>query len=300
MRRSVRTGTRGARVAPLLIFLTAVLLACGGKETPSHPLSEIVVPSAYDAARPTPLVVFLHSYGLGSTNIVADNESWLQLRAAAGARSVLLSLPVGSTDTQGILFWNGAGCCDFYGSNANHVRFLEEVVADAKSRYNVDPKRVFLLGHSNGGFMAHRMACEASGTVAAIATIAGDVWKDPALCGPGGPVAVLQVHGDADAIVPYGGGPLSLPGTNCDFPSAPASAATWAARNGCTGALVDTATRLDLDTSIAGAETKVERHECTTGGAELWTMQGSGHAPAFAEPASTERLIDWLLSHPKP
>ncbi len=279
------------RVAVASALLLAILGCGGGGEAGTAP-TEIVVPSSYDARNPTPLVVFLHGYLPGRADVVGDYKAWLQLVPAAEARTVLLALPKGTPDVNGTPCWNGAGCCGVGSGSMDHVGRLKAVVAEAKTRFNVDPKKVFFLGHSNGGFMAHRMACEASDTVASIVAIAGDVWKDSALCRPAGHVAVLQVHGDADLVIPYQG--------SADYPSASGSIGTWATLNGCTGALGDTGTRLDLDTSVTGPETKVEAHSCTATAAELWTMQGSSHAPAFAQPAATERFIDWLLAHPKP
>jgi len=60
----------------------------------------------------------------------------------------------------------------------------QPTVAKVEARYSVDPRRVFFLGWSNGGFMAHRMGCEAADLVAAFVAVSGDVWNDPALCMP--------------------------------------------------------------------------------------------------------------------
>ena len=42
-----------------------------------------------------------------------------------------------------------------------------------KKEYEIDPKRVYIIGHSNGAFMAHRLAHDHSGTIAAIVSLAG-------------------------------------------------------------------------------------------------------------------------------
>lgn len=274
------------------VLLAVGLAACGGGKPAPPPLTEIVVPSGYSAATPTPLVVFLHGYTDAFRDVVPITVAWLQLTVASDARNVLLALPRGTPGPGGGLRWNGAGCC----GGPNHVAFLQSVVAEAKTRYNVDPKRVYFMGYSNGAFMAHRMACEAAGMTAAIVAVAGDVWNDPSLCRPSGPVSVLQVHGDADSTVFYAGDPSQVP----PWPSAPQSVATWASLNSCDATLVDTGERLDLDNAVAGSETRVDRHGCTAGAAELWTMHGSEHGPDFFEPGTSELLIDWLLAHPKP
>jgi polyhydroxybutyrate depolymerase len=43
------------------------------------------------------------------------------------------------------------------------VAYLGAVIDDVAAHYTVDPKRFFVIGHSNGGFMAHRLACEIGG-----------------------------------------------------------------------------------------------------------------------------------------
>ena len=80
------------------------------------------------------------------------------------------------------------------------------MIDDISTRYNVDPKRIFIVGHSNGAFMSHRLACDLSDRIAAIASLAGAAWNDASKCNPSSQVSVLDVHGDADTVINYGGG----------------------------------------------------------------------------------------------
>jgi polyhydroxybutyrate depolymerase len=148
--------------------------------------------------------------------------------------------------------------------------------------------------------MAHRMACEAADELAAIVSLAGMTWKDPSRCKPQGPVSVLQVHGDADDIIQYGGGLFATGHDLGQYPSAPDTVAQWAALNGCTGARADTGMRLDIDQGLPGSETRVERYAgCPQGAVELWTIAGGGHTPQLTAdwPAL---LYGFLSAHAKP
>ncbi len=254
----------------------------------------VTTPSKYDAKVPTPLVVLLHGY--------SGNASWqddyFKLSALAEKKAFLLALPEGTKDGLGNQFWNASdACCDFYKTGVDDVAYLKAVIADMKARFNVDAKRVYVVGHSNGGFMAHRLACELSADIAGIVSLAGAVYADPAKCTPSEPVAVLQVHGDADETVAYGGGSV-LNGVP-PHPSAKATVATWASKNGCEDTLAATGDTLDLETGLAGAETVVERHACTKGAAELWTIAGGKHIPSFRA-SWAEHLYTFLEAHPKP
>ena len=83
-------------------------------------------------------------------------------------------------------------------------------------------------------------------------SLAGAAWKDDTKCRPREPVSVLQVHGDADAIVHYGGGLLfDLPGHG--YPGALQTASTFALKDRCTGALTQTGAPFDFDVSAPGA-----------------------------------------------
>src|SRR5207302_1025248 len=81
-----------------------------------------------------------------------------------------------------------------------------DLAAEIGARYKVDQKRIYIAGHSNGAFMAYRMACDRAALVAGIMSLAGETWLDKSKCAPGAPVAVLQVQGTADDVIAYDGG----------------------------------------------------------------------------------------------
>jgi len=248
------------------------------------------VPSGYDKNTPTPLLILLHGYSFNAEG----QEAWFNMKPVADAHTFLYAYPNGTVDFLGNRFWNATdACCDIGGTGVDDVAYLNAIIDDVSAKYNVDPKRIFVAGHSNGGFMSHRMACDAP-RVAAIVSIAGAVWKDDSRCSPAGPVSVLQVHGDADTVISYDGG--SNPGLP-PYPSAHDTVATWAAKNGCSGQLVDSGETLDLDSALAGAETTVSRYSgCNV---ELWTIHGGGHVPNF-QPSWGETFYGFLAAHPKP
>ena len=156
--------------------------------------------------------------------------------------------------------------------------------------------------------MAYRMACRHADLIAGIASFAGMAFYDPEDCQPSQRVNVLQIHGTADINVFYGGSALfvgtpgySFPGNMPTYPSAPGSVERWARLNGATGAVVDSAPSLDLVEDVPGLDTSITRYTSAPlgGAAELWTIVGAGHFPTLSAQFAP-RLIDWLLSHPKP
>jgi polyhydroxybutyrate depolymerase len=283
-----------------------LVAACGGAGSPSPPppdagsASQLVaarpynvkVPQGYNASTPTPLVLLLHGYGVNG----AVQNVYFGTPALADARNFLLAYPDGTPDSLGNRYWNATDAC--CGSGVDDVAYLTAVLDDMQSKYNVDPKRIFVMGHSNGGFMAYRLACDRSTRIAGIASFAGAMWKDPSQCRPSQPVAVLQVHGDLDAVISYNGGVI---GTTA-YPSAHETVADWAMFNGCTGSLTPTGTSLDLLPAVEGAETREERYDgCRGNGAvELWTMAGGTHVPLPIVSDWAGNLYDFLSAHPKP
>ena len=242
------------------------------------------VPDGYDPATPTPLLLLLHGYGAAG----ALQAAYFGIDAHARAHGVLLAFPDGTENAMGDRFWNATDVC--CGQGPDDVAYLSAVLDDMELHYNVDPKRIYVVGHSNGGFMAYRLACDVGHRIAGIVSLAGAMWKDPARCPAESDVAVLQVHGDLDTTIEYGG--------TAFYPSAAQSVAFWAEQNGCGAALTDGG-RLDIEGGLAGEETRIERHACTSGAAELWTIEGGGHVPSFG-PGWSPALLDFLSAHPRP
>ncbi len=268
---------------------SAVTMMIAARPYPSH------IPSTYDGSRALPLVVLLHGYGASGSLQAA----YLGLTGLSESRNFLLAYPDGTLNAQSQRFWNATNaCCDFARQNIDDVAYVTAIIDDMSARYRVDPRRIFIVGHSNGGFMAHRMACERADRIAAIVSLAGAQSTDASRCTPSEPVSVLQIHGLTDPTILYRGG--SLGGTAATmYPSARDTVATWGRLNRC-GDFADTGMTFDYVTTAPGNETHVGRHgACMGGAAELWSMDATGHIPAFT-PAWGEAVIDWLEAHPKP
>lgn len=255
------------------------------------------VPVGADPAG-APLLLILHGY----TSNGAEMTSWLPLGDAAGRRGVVWAYPDGSRNERGERFWNATDACCGFGSDVDDVAYLTELIDEIAASTTIDPARVFIAGHSNGGFMSHRMACDRAGKVTAIVSISGVTFADPARCAPSVPVAVLQVHGTDDETISFQGGVLQVPGIpDAPYPGAAETARLWLGFDGCDPALTETTRWIDAVDDIGGsdgpAETTVATSAaCDPGGrVELWSMHGVGHVPAFSD-AFPDAVLDFLLA----
>jgi len=214
---------------------------------------------------------------------------------ATNARGVLLAIPDGTRDHKGKLFWNATeACCDFDNLPVDDVAYIDAIIDDASLKEHVDPDRIYIIGHSNGAFLAHRYACERSDRIAAIVALAGVPWSDASKC-QGKDVSVLQIHGDADPIIAYGGGKSF--GNGAPYPSAEATVAAWALRDECGTTRRALGDAVDLDKDVPEAETTREAYDCPTGiDVALWRMKGAGHVPRFG-PRFAAAALDFLLAH---
>ncbi len=259
----------------------------------------VTVPAAYDATIPAPLLVMLHGYSVDGT----VEELFLQLAPLADKNGFLYAHPDGTVDSSGNYFWNATdACCNYDGSTVDDSGYLLSVVQGVKAAYNVDPARVYFMGHSNGGFMSYRMACDHADQIAAIVSLAGAMWDDPSKCQPAAPVSVLEIHGDADTEVLYGGSPGSAMPGDGPYPSAATTVSDWVTLDGCSATPDTGAPPLDLDVEIPGAETTVQTWAsgCKPGGsAALWTIHGGMHLPSIGD-TFRQDVFQYLIAHPKP
>ncbi len=246
-----------------------------------------------------PLLLYLHGLGGSGTEALASPE----LRALAQRHRMVLVAPDGNLDREGRRFWNAGGaCCNFDGKAVNDVARLEALIYHWTQRPEIDPARVYIVGFSNGGFMAHRLACYMDDRLAAIVSIGGAGRAREEACAPVSTIAVLEIHGDADPIVRYGGGHVLDNRAADQHPSAPETFHDWAERLGCpTEAKAkgqEKTLAVDLDPRLPGAETTIESYaDCPHGSVQLWTVRGGGHQ--VATPAMLARIGEFLVSHQK-
>jgi len=112
------------------------------------------------------------------------------------------------------------------------VGFLAALIDQLTAQHGIPRSRIFVTGMSAGGFMATRFGCARADLVAAIAPVSGTLGSGVA-CAPGQPVSVLQVHGTADSVVPYGGGFMVGRGGPSDIVAATSMADRWRTFDGC-------------------------------------------------------------------
>jgi len=250
------------------------------------------VPPDYDHAAGAPLLILLHGYTASGT----VQDLYWGLKAHALERGFLYAFPDGTVDAGGNRFWNATnGCCDFGNTGVDDSGYLRGLVDEISGVYNVDSKRIYFSGHSNGSFMSFRMACDHADIVAGIAGLAGAMWQDGSQCPASEPVNVLHIHGDMDDVIPFTGDEGGA------YPSAADSVEFWVNRANCSPTAGDGGT-IDIEADLAGAETTVMQYNdgCDPGGsAELWTIQGGGHVPAIGDDWMPT-MLNWLLAHPKP
>ena len=216
---------------------------------------ELYVPPGYDGREPWPVVLNFH----GFTSSGLGQQASSAMDPVAAREGFIVAYPNGLDDS-----WNGGLCCGGSAENeVDDVGFTRAVIDDLGSRGCIDTSRVYATGMSNGGFLSHRLACEAADVIDAVAPVAGVLGLEPSDCTPSRPISLMHLHGTADPIVPYDGGGLA------GSPSVDESTAGWLERNGCAG---------EPEVSYQNGAATCETVECDAGtSVTLCSAEGAGH-----------------------
>lgn len=179
----------------------------------------VTVPSSYNDM-PVPLVLDIH----GGTSSVGRQFDMSGFAEVAEKEGFIIVHPKGF----GLLgSWNAFQCC--FGAQIlglDDVGLMRKIVKRVAREWAIDSSRVYATGISNGGNLAHRLACEASDMIAGIASISMPLHAPEGECEDANPMTVVTYAGTKDkVVVPYQGGWV-----------APAAEALkrWADLNGCT------------------------------------------------------------------
>lgn len=144
-------------VSPVLAKddITKELMTSGGKTRVFY----LYVPSTLKPDTPAPLLVCLHGSNRTGVTLV---EKWKELAKKEG---IILAGP----DASNLQGW---------GSPQDGPEFLHELVESLKAKYPINPKRVYLFGHSSGAIFGLEMSLMESQYFAATAIHAGALLKD--------------------------------------------------------------------------------------------------------------------------
>ena len=260
---------------------------------PSSRKAILEMPGGHNTSYRLPLVVALH----GFTNSGSFVSSYFDLIESVHKNGHLLLRPDGSYSATGQRYWNATdACCNIWGEDVDDVSWLTVLINEAITYHGADPEGIILVGHSNGGFMAHRMACERGDMIRAAISLAGATYSDFNDCQNTGYPNILQIHGTLDSVIQYDGG--SLFGGN--YPSAPQTVNYWANRSECDTSLtlID---ELDIISPSGQNDTiEYEYLNCNSGNrVSLWKIPDGGHLPAVSSASGddfAETILNWGLT----
>jgi polyhydroxybutyrate depolymerase len=238
------------------------------------------IPASLQPEKPAALVLAFH--GAGSTS--EQFESYSGFSAVADREGFIVVYPQAQGEYR---FWNTTA-----GADNRDIQFSRDLIEELESRCDIDPNRIYASGHSNGGGLANRLACDLSDQIAAIGSVSGAYrWSES--CSPTRPVPVLGVHGTEDTVIPYNGyQDGSLPPMVYGMVDTPIPqwASAWGARNGCD----HEPARLEQSAQV----TKEQWNHCRESAEViLYTIHGGGHSWTYAIDAA-QIIWDFFVQHP--
>jgi polyhydroxybutyrate depolymerase len=221
------------------------------------------------------LVIVLHG-GFGTGDYAERNYGWNQL---ADSQKFVVAYPNGLNRAWNV---NGAGCCGKPAkAGIDDVGFISAAVADIEHNVGINASHVYATGMSNGGMMAYTLACDTT-LFAAIGPVSG-TQLDP--CRSPHPVSVMHIHGTADPLIPYGGGPGGG-FVHLDGPPIQRTNAFWRNVDRCVAPATSTSGSVTTSTASCPDNRSVV----------LITVDGGGHDwPDFA----TDKLWQFFAAHPR-
>ena len=214
---------------------------------------DLRLPTSHRCGTPIGVVVVYHGGG-GNKDVMRPltcpqgdtrSEACLDRRILAAGMAVVFAdgtRPFArlAPGAEGLRTWNAGGgqgksiCVSGYACDhaIDDIGFTRALLADLARHIDIDGRSVFATGFSNGAAMVHRLACEASDTFAAVASVEGENQFVLNGCMPSTRVAVLDIHGTADRCWPYEGGPGGCVQRG-QYESVDSTLATWIALDAC-------------------------------------------------------------------
>ena len=242
---------------------------------------------SYDASEPTALVFVLHGGG-GSAEVM---PIFTGFNTIADRESFIVVYPDGFEN-----HWNDGREPKIYRThieNTDDTGFISSIMDALTVELNIDMTRIFVTGISNGGMMSHRLACELSDRIAAIAPVASSIPVNMAdIWNPSRSVSTLIINGTEDPLVPWEGGDIQMGEMSLgNVLSVSDTVNFWISNNNCY--VQPEVTRLSERNVNDGTSVWMETFSDCTSGTEvvLFGIDGGGHTWPGGYQYADEHLI---------
>lgn len=235
-----------------------------------------------------PLVLALHPSGTSASQMsritafqaLADQTGWM----------VVYPEGTGGYWDYGYGTPEWAGVSDVRDDPGFLLALIETLNAEV---HPIDRTKIAAVGYSNGGRMAHRLACDLE--LAAIVAVSSSLGSEVVgMCPSDAAPSVMIWHGTYDGVIPFEGKPLSLNGRHIsDALSTRDAIIFWAKQAGC-----------DREPTIepfytpptSAREVSIQKiaYSCDGKRIEAYVVEGGGHDWQFTRNVSTSTEI-WLF-----
>jgi len=222
------------------------------------------------------LVVMLHGYA-DSPRLM---EIYSNMSRLADEKGFVVAYPYGSNgEVDKSLSWNAGFCCGTALFNmSDDIGFINLMTNKIVKEYDIDAKKVYLAGFSNGALLTLKIASERPELFSAYGVMAGAIGGQ----GPGSngfvnlkmpkiPTKIIMIHGKDDPAIPYEGGQSKYLGripSPVSVVSFAISKKFWLTADKCEG----------LEANINNGVTREIGKKCAQGSnLEAISVEGRGH-----------------------
>ncbi|MBW2221261.1 MAG: hypothetical protein JRF22_01865 [Deltaproteobacteria bacterium] len=145
------------------------------------------LPEDYSSRTTYPLIFAFHG---ASGDYTSFTEGYYDFLSVVGEESISV-YPNGLPNEAGLTQWD----------HENDLIFFDDLYQELETKICFDTRKVFAVGHSAGAGFTHTLGCERGDVLRAIAPVAGSLLDYENCIGQ---VAVMQIHGSNDRVVPLG------------------------------------------------------------------------------------------------
>ncbi|GAB2517500.1 hypothetical protein GCM10027031_25030 [Corynebacterium atrinae] len=221
----------------------------------------VSTPPGYDSTRSWPVILAFHGWG-------QDAQSMRDATQLDKARAIVVF-------ADGIdKAWAPAPYAK--SSGKEDLGFVRTIISEVDKRFNVDHRRIFAAGFSNGGGFAAYLSCQMPDQVTAIAPVGAAYYTAILKDCSHTPVAWLDIHGTHDQTINYYGGRRH----DTDYESVPEVLSEVAKRNGCEEPVIVRRSTTEIEQHWQGCEMPLS-HLRVGGGEHVWPDGATAEVRSF-------------------